>query len=78
MNAVRLILESPGVSIPVPPALRHCALEVILLPLDRPVVKRRRPLTKRPNPIEEFVGAWCGPALKRPRQGRSEARTVLQ
>ena len=78
MNAVRLILERPVASIPVPPALRHHALEVILLPLDRALAKRPRALAEGTNPIEEFVGAWCGPALKRPRQGRSEARTILQ
>jgi len=78
MNAVRLIMESPVASIPVPPALRHCALEVILLPLDRATVKHRRAVAKGANPIDEFTGAWCGPALKRPRQGRSEARIVLQ
>ena len=74
MNAVRLIMKSPVACIPVPPALRHCALEVILLPLDRTTVKHRRTVVKGANPIDEFVGAWCGPVLKRPRQGRREAR----
>ena len=78
MNAVRLIVENPAATIAIPPAMRHRPLEVILVPLECATGRKTRISTPITNPIDEFVGAWCGTPLKRGHQGKKEARVEFQ
>ena len=76
MRTVRRIYENLPKVIRVPDALKNRRVEVILLPLDDDPATP--PGTyKSKNPIEDFVGAWKGKPLVRPKQGEYETREPL-
>lgn len=78
MIAVRQIYKNLPDTIKTPDGLRNRHVEVIMLPLDEAEASKADRVMKKPNPIEEFIGAWEGEPLVRPDQGEYEEREILK
>jgi hypothetical protein len=61
----------------IPPSLKHCMVEVILLPIKTDASRRHGYKLGR-SPLERFAGAWAGEELVREEQGAYEVREDLK
>ena len=73
MNALRLIYDTPPVSITLPEEFRHGSVEVIIMPIES-----QSPTSWPPHFFEDTAGSFADTPLVREPQGEYEVRDELK